>query len=384
MQKKFFKNAIFKPGIKFSSNQLIFLTIVSIVLLFWNVLSIRKAPHAQKQMMIDAANTMVQAEKNIFEFRQQQRIPADPQLDPLLTGFIGGEFSSITTTIGNLDAKQVSVNPDFAALYIRWFNELRLQKGETAVIHVSASFPALSIAAIIACETAGLEPLILSSAGASSFGANIPEMTYWDMENHLFEKGLLKHRTAYASLGGQNDNGSSFWEGGMEAALNSADRNNYQVYVPENLEQAVQQKVNFINSVKAFKLFINIGGNQAALGTGPCSMSIPAGLILEKLDCSSENPGLIHILNQQCIPIIHMLNIKELAAINGISISTDFYEGPGRADVYFIKSRPLWLPALSLILLMIYLGLIHLYNSRSTKLLQPQAQSSPTADGNLS
>jgi len=266
-----------------------------------------------------------------------------------------------------LDAKQISTNPDFAALFIRWFDELKVHNCDTVVIHASASFPALSIAAIIACESAGLEPVILSSAGASSFGANIPEFTYWDMENYLFKKGLLKHRTLYASLGGQNDNGSSFWEGGMEAALNAAKRNNYLVHISKNLDQAVQQKLNFINSLGPLKLFINIGGNQSALGSGPCSMAIPAGIIDYRLDCNTKNPGLIFALNKNDVPLIHMLNIKEIAVSSGISISVDFYNGPGRADVYFIKSRPLWVPALSIIVLLLCLALIAARHSRGKK-----------------
>ncbi|MBP9211913.1 MAG: hypothetical protein KBF97_03880, partial [Bacteroidetes bacterium] len=39
---------------------------------------------------------------------------------------LGDEFTPLTTTLGSLDAKQISVNPQFAAVMVRWITELGL------------------------------------------------------------------------------------------------------------------------------------------------------------------------------------------------------------------------------------------------------------------
>jgi len=342
---------VFRPGIKISTRHLAFLAAASLLFLLVYRFSVSKQPLPEYDLMLQAAKTMKRAEQIVYEHRQQCGLPVNAEKDPLNSGFIGREFSAITTTLGNIEAKQLSTNPDFAALYIRWFSRLNLTKGDTIIILSSGSFPALCISAIIAAETYGLEPLVFSSLGASSFGANLPQFTYWDMEHLLFKRGLIRHRTVFATPGGQNDNGSSFWEGGKKIAAQAAQRNGLRLFTPKNLDEAIAAKWALIRAVRSLRLFVNIGGNQTALGRFPCSMQIPPGLITRHLTCRSKPSGLIFRLNRAGLPVIQMLHIKDIALANGIALMPHKTENPGQSNLYYQKEGSLLLNLLSVLLL---------------------------------
>ena len=109
----------------------------------------------------------------------------------LKTGMIGAEYTAITTTIGNLDSKITSLDPNFAAVYIKMFSELSLDKGDEVVINISGSFPMLDISCIMAAEEYGLKPYLMASVGASSFGATNPAFTIFDMLQYLYQQELI-------------------------------------------------------------------------------------------------------------------------------------------------------------------------------------------------
>jgi poly-gamma-glutamate system protein len=350
--KRLFAKQIFRPGIRITSTQLLVACTLGVILTFLNQLSVQKEPRQEYQQMVSAVETVHKATREVQAYRNELGIPFDPGIDPRNSGFIGIEFSPITTTLGNIQAKLTSTNPDFAALLVYWLHQLKLNSEQRAIIHASGSFPALSIAAIIACETIGIEPIICSSAGASSFGANIPQLTYWDIENYLWQKGIIKHRTQYATPGGDHDNGSSLWEGGMQIVQDAATRNNNHLIISSSLEDAIIRKWNFFQKFRPFAVFINIGGNQTALGNNTCSLNIPTGLIQSSLPCTDSNAGLIQLFCQEKIPIIHLLNIRNIAVQNGLALSPHFFLQPGQAPLYYSIQRPLWLPILSFLIIL--------------------------------
>jgi poly-gamma-glutamate system protein len=321
---------------------------------------IRKIPREEYRQMTDAAIQMHNAIQEISAFKDSLHIPQSIINDPVRSGFIGEEYSPITTTLGNLEAKQTSTNPDFAALLVFWLKSLRVNPGETVVIHVSGSFPALGIAAIIACEITELRPIILSSAGASSFGANHPDFTYWDMEYLLWRKGVIKHHTDFATPGGENDNGSSLTSEGNKKLKEAANRNQLTLYIGNSLEESIDRKWQFIQKFKSIAVFINIGGNQAAMGNNNCSLAIPNGLIRTPLNCNEPDKGLIHLLNQKNILVIQFLNIRNIALQNGIALSPITLPKPGQSSLYYIKEKPPWLPIISFVLLLTLLSYLRL------------------------
>jgi len=343
------------PQLKINMKNLTLLGILCIVLVTLDFFLINKESHPEFNKMVSAAITMSNTFKENKALRDSLDLSINSEIDPLQSGYIGIEFSPITTTIGNLPAKQTSTNPDFAALFIRWFRQISLPEGEKVIILASGSFPSLAIAAIIACEVYGLEPIILSSAGASSFGANIGKLTYWDIENNLFKSGIIQHTTNYATPGAQNDNGSSFWEGGLQLVLEAAKRNKLTISIPESFGHAISDKMEYISSIEPIALFINIGGNQTALGSGPCSYDIPTGLINEKFyHAEAGTKGLIHLMNEKSKPIIHLLQIQDLAVQYGIAAEISNKWQSGKSDVYYKVKHNLWFAGLSIFLIIIF------------------------------
>ncbi|MEN8192108.1 MAG: poly-gamma-glutamate system protein [Bacteroidota bacterium] len=351
--KKLYKS--FLPNVKFSFGQLLFLSLLSILLLFViNNFSSSEYREIYTEM-IKASNRMKEANQSVGKHRKVLNLEINRNLDPLQSGFIGTEFSPITTTLGDIEAKQISTNPDFAALFVLWFNQLELKKNEQIVIHLSGSFPSLGIAAIVAAESYGLKPLILSSIGASSFGANYPEMTYWDIESFLYKEGIISHRTSYATLGGQNDNGSSFWEGGLEVGIKAAKRNNLKLNIFNHIDEAIESKLDFIINNDPFSLFINIGGNQCAIGNSPSNIFSAHGLIGSEEIKSFDVNSLLYIVTQMNIPIIHMLNIKDIALENGIDLIPNQNYKVGESDLYFVMTKPKMIIIAAILLLTIAL-----------------------------
>jgi poly-gamma-glutamate system protein len=342
---------IFKLNTTIKIKNLLFISMITILSIFILNLTTQQSKLSDYDQMLSSAQKMKIVYAEISNYRLGKNLPINELYDPNITGFIGEEFSLITTTLGNLDAKQISLNPDFAALITKWILSLNISSGNTVVIHASASFPALTIMAILACEELNLKPVIFTSVGASSWGANIPDMTYLDIENHLHENQIIKHRSSFVTPGGTNDNGSSLWEGGMEIIEQSAVRNNYTLHVPASLKSSIAQKWSLINKLKP-SLFINIGGNHSALGDANCALQIPVGLITEPLHCPENGlKGLIYKCALAGIPFIHFLNIKDIAFSNGIDVLQFSFDKTGQSDIYYQKKISLPIAIISFLLI---------------------------------
>jgi len=321
-----------------------FLIVISI-LVFSKILE-RKVEKPVYRQMLAAARKTYLAVQVIGELCRIENIEIDPALDPNNTGLIGTEFSPITTTLGNLTAKQTALNPDFAALIVDIFWSQGIKSGDKVAIQASASFPALTFAAIIACETVEVEPVISASLGSSSFGANRPELTYLDMENALINQGIIQSRSALITPGGENDNGSSFFNGGYDIVKAAAQRNGYTLFAPRDLDEAIQTKWHLFDRGNGIRMFVNIGGNQTSLE----DERVPSGLIIPVSSKMISGRRLIALFLNQNIPVLNMLNIRELAFRNHIKLAPCPLPEAGHSMVYFKKYLPpgFWLSGLLL------------------------------------
>ena len=110
------------------------------------------------------------------------------------TGMIGLPYTGITTTVGALEAKRTAAWPDMAALCVRMLHEAGVRPGDTVGAGFSGSFPGLNLAVVTACESMGVELICISSVGASTYGANNPELTFPEMLHRLAQDGLIRTR----------------------------------------------------------------------------------------------------------------------------------------------------------------------------------------------
>ncbi|HCM59836.1 MAG TPA: hypothetical protein DIS74_05600 [Bacteroidales bacterium] len=255
----------------------------------------------------------------IDRLKQEKNIVSDAPSNVPYKFMIGDEWTDITTTLGSLDAKETSTNPDFAALTVRLLHEAAITGSDKVGVILSGSFPSLAISALAALQTMDIESVVMSSLGASTYGANQPGATWIDMETTLRREGL-NFKSVLVSVGAGGDTGEGLSPEGLAIIGNAANRNRVDLYVPENLQESLIRREAIFREAN-ISLLINIGGNETALGGCVHALGIPNGLNYEMTHCNDPDRGLISRLNESGIPFINMLDIKDLASRYGMAVS---------------------------------------------------------------
>lgn len=277
-------------------------------------------PKTYSEKEIQLFNKMLSAMDILRTFYEKNGIEINSQNDPNFTGFIGEELTDITTTIGTLTSKRTSTNPEWVVWFYRMLNNLSIKPNDYIAVNLSGSFPALNLAAIIAIEAKEAIPVIISSIGSSTWGANRTIFAWLDMETLFFENGIIKNRTETASLGGDFDKGPILLTDGREIALKIISRNKIKQLNPKNLEESIKKRIELFEKNNKPKLLINIGGNHPALGACPHGASLPNGLLYKKINCNHPKKGIIIRFLEKRIPVMHILNITKLAKENNIAL----------------------------------------------------------------
>jgi poly-gamma-glutamate system protein len=247
---------------------------------------------------------------------------------------IGNDFTPLTTTLGSLNSKEISTNPDFAALMVRLLHEAGAETGDKAGLIISGSFPALAVSTLAAFQVMEMDVVMISSLGASTYGANQPGATWIDMENWLIQKGGLCYRSALVSAGAENDRGEGLMEEGLEMIRVAAERNGRDLYIPENLVRSIHHKTRILEE-ENIRVLVNIGGSQTALGGCVHASTLPNGLQRKMKFCRHTDRGIIQEINSRGIPVINLLNIRELSANYGI----DPAPGQNYAESRYLYTR---------------------------------------------
>ena len=297
-------------------------------------------PSSYYSKQIQAAQLMKSSLEAIKEERLKRDIPLDMGLDPNQTGIIGEEYTELTTTLGNLEAKRTSTNPAFAALLVKYFEEVNLKKGDVIAIGASGSFPALIVAALSAARVLELEPLIIYSVGSSEYGANILEFTFVEMLDSLNRKNILPYKLLAISMGGYQDQAEGmFYPDSREIIEKIVQDSGTFVIDADSIEENILQRMQlYKKSAKgqSIKAFINIGGATPNYGNTNASITYPNGLVIHgpKIPDHPER-GLIFEYQNLGIPIIHLLNIRGLAVKNGLPIDPVPFPEIGEEGVYW-------------------------------------------------
>ena len=297
---------------------------------------------------IQAAQLMKICLETIKEERLKRDIPLDVGLDPNQTGIIGKEYTQLTTTLGNLEAKRTSTNPAFAALLVKYFKEANLKKGDVIAIGASGSFPALIVATLSAARALELEPLIIYSIGSSEYGANIPEFTFVQMLDSLNKKSILPYHLLAISMGGYLDQVEGMFYPDSQDTIKKIvqDSGTFVIDADSTEENILQRMQLYKKSAKGqpVKAFVNIGGATANYGNTNASITYPNGLVINgpKIPDHPER-GLIFEYQNLGIPVIHLLNIRDLAIKNGLPIDPTPLPEIGEGGVYrqIVYSKPI-------------------------------------------
>ena len=275
----------------------------------------------------------------------------------------GPEYTLITTTLAPYRAKLLSRQPDFAAVAAGWLTEAGIGPGSRVAVNLSGSFPALNIAVLSAVKAVGAEPVITSSVGASTWGATDPEFTWLDMERQLIRAGLWPWRSLAASAGGVGDRGGGLLPEGKTLADAAIRRNEVVPMESSTLREAINRRLDLYRVPDGAlpRGLINVGGGHVIFGESGHRSPLPQGLNHGYHPLLSAHDGLAAAFLQSNRPVIHFLNISQIAAQYGIRADTP----PGGSDA--VQSRQLPLPLRLLVVLCLLGTLRILWRTRLQK-----------------
>lgn len=255
---------------------------------------------------------------------------------------IGEEYTPITTTLGTYDAKVLSANPEFAAVAVELLSSGGIKRGDTVAMNMSSSFPALNIAAIAAVDALGAKPIIVSSVGASTWGANRPDFTWLDMEKELVDNGVWPWRSSAAGIGGGSDQGYGLSPEGM-AVINSAiQRTGIRPVGGTTLSEAIECRLSLYkkeNQGYLPKVLVNVGGNHVIFGEHGHDAFLREGLTIGYRPSLAMSEGLAAEFIKNNRSVIHFINIQRLAARYNIHAGSQV----GESTVFHSIRIPIYL-----------------------------------------
>jgi poly-gamma-glutamate system protein len=282
----------------------------------------RGLTHPMHTEMARAARTMEAASRVILAEKTARGLVQPPALDPNRTGLIGPEWSEITTTLGILEAKRTATNPDLAAALVRSLSQLALKPGDVAVVALSGSLVGANLAALAAVEALRLKPVVISSLAASMYGATDPTFTWGDMETAVRSAGVISSRSAVLVAGGVGGAARDLAPDAREMLRAAARRHGGEyldAQTPAELQRLLLAALERLTgSLDEVRVFINAGGAQIVLGDCPEGAAYPNGLVKRALPCSGEVPGLLAEFSRRGTPVLHILNMRRLAADWGL------------------------------------------------------------------
>ena len=313
-----YKKKAFIPVIQKTST-LVFLSLLALVCLFISLQnrSIEISPLYDSK--IKAANLMKQCLQSLKKSRLENSIFIDIENDPNETGLVGVPYSLITTDEGDLDAKLTTLDPNFSAVIVDLLFTAGLEKNDTIAVMLTGSMPGANIALLSACQVMGIHPIIISSIGASQWGANQVDFTWLDMEDILIENKLINSRSVASSIGGRNDMGRLLSPLGRDLIMENIKNYDLPLIRENRLADNIKKRTDIYNEyhpIDKYDGVVNIGGGVASLGTSFNYRLIPPGIVnrsdIVDIDNSSGIEGAFSYFLKKNITGLHILNIKSI------------------------------------------------------------------------
>jgi poly-gamma-glutamate system protein len=295
------------------------------------------------------------AQDHLWAELAKRGVELDAGVDIDRTGFVGVEWSPITTTLGSLESKRSSCDPLWAVQALRWFDHLKLSAGDRVVVLSSASFPGMLFAVLSAAEARGLDVDLAVSLGASTWGANRLEAPWPVLEEILRNGGFLATRPRFYTLGGGGgENGGGMPEEGVRALERSLRGDEARFVRTSSFAATVERKMSLIEAPDRprAKLVVNVGGSEASLGHDTAAITLPPGLLFPNDRIASgriaSGDGVIALALQRGFPVLHLLNLRPLADRAGIAFD--------RRRPAFATKRPTAIAAAGLLLFVLVMA----------------------------
>lgn len=298
--------------------------------------------------MIKASEIMKEAISTLSMCLAEKNQVINQEFDINGTGLIGFEYSPITTTLGSLEAKRTTTNPNMGALVVHLLHKAGVREGDAVAVGASGSFPAMIVAVMSAAKAMRVNPIIICSLGASQWGANRPDFHILKMLNCLSSAGVFNFRPAAVSLGGEKDVGEGMSNEAKERLIKDIEHSGILFIREDDLTANVQTKMQIYEKHAAkngIKGFINIGGNWSNIGTSSEILNLKPGLVKINKIPPIESRGLVFEMANRQIPVIHFLYIQGLIEAYGLPWDPVPLPEVGKGLVYrkAVEDHPLFL-----------------------------------------
>lgn len=347
-----------------------FLVAILITLVIGTILLMLSAEKYQEDyidLQVGAANRMAQGEAYLKERVLEKGLEIE-YTDLNQTALVGPEFTELTTTPGDEKAKRSALNPQFASLLIRFYQQAGLKEGDTIAVGASGSFPGFVIATLASATEMGLNTNLIVSCGSSMHGATRVEYNIFDMINDLKEGGFVDYNLLAISTGGPGDKGGGVLEGliyegtadlMIELCEEMSAKTGAEFIYEERLEDSIQRRKELYG--EDVKLFVNVGGASVNSGESSYSLAFPHGLVFDPPKIpDSPIRGLNYEFAAEGIPVINMLSVKLICQENGIPFDPipfpSTFEGETLSEVKY--SKPVALTTLIAVVAIFIIGII--------------------------
>ncbi|MDP2173697.1 MAG: poly-gamma-glutamate system protein [Candidatus Cloacimonadaceae bacterium] len=346
---------MYRPSLK-SSWSLVALFVLSVILF---VIAQNSYVHIEADFhdeKVEAAKLMSSFIDSLRTEQIAQGMHIDPIDDPFQTGLIGSRLSSITTDRGLLSEKQAAVNPNIAAIFIDEFSQQKLTEGDYVAIGITGSNPSVNLALYAALKVMKLNPRIIVALSSASYGANREDFTWLDIETVLKKKGMIDFGSSYASFGGKEDLAIGLSDSGFAALRDAMKRNGVPLLIGSNLEENVDLRdkayLELIPEGERYKLFVNIGGGLANVGSEPNARLIPEGINNRLAEKQFEKEGIMMVMASKNVPILHVRRIMRWAKKYDISSGKEKMPEPGVGAAFSKMKHNVTISAICLLILM--------------------------------
>ncbi len=290
----------------------------------WNALTGRTASAPQAA---DAEARMREAMRVVRQAKALAGVTTASEAGSDPSGMIGAELTPLVTTLGSLDAKRTAVNPIWASVLARQLAAHGIGPGDVLAASFSGSFPGLNLAVIAAANALGARTAAVSSVTASTWGANERGFTWPEMEVLVVRAGVLPRASAAVSAGGDGDAARDLEPEARLTAYAIRDRCARELgvpaLVPRDFRDAVATRMAVYRRAangRRIALYVNVGGSGASLGASEAVLRLRSGFLPPLPFDRSEDRGVMARFAEQGVPVLTLLNVRDLALRWGIPL----------------------------------------------------------------
>ena len=357
---------MFRPSIQ-KTRILVFLALINIVVYYFVSSSVVTFKSSDYELKIASSEKMENALNVLKKYGRKYPFLSRDPFDTRLV-FLNTETSPLLTDIGKYEAKSTVLKPNFSALIIDQFSKSGLNKGDTVAVSMTGSMPGANIAVLMACEAMELEYILISSLGASSWGATDMNLSWPKMEKILYDNNLISKVSDKFTYGGGADylkRGTRYRKiYGGESKRVSIDSLMISLYPNKTMDDlfilhglsndevlndstgtilktSINQRISFYEkscsdgSLSCFDAYVNVGGGVASFGyKGKNKLKdnfgyVKANDVLDVLPSFEKRNSVMAKFAESNIPLINITEIEKL--IKGTDIG--YFNSPIIAEL---------------------------------------------------